>query len=214
MRKPEVRALCRREDEIRAKQQAELRLRERIKKELEDRGKADSVADAAFEFWTLMGEVWTEFQPNDEEENDTSATHYEVLATPSPADSITVTTEFGVSAEPSNITTITAAPPTTPNVPELDGQEIDHHHEDNEHEPHHGDTEDEAALSVSDNSTAAPGTTPDSPDTLPADMADDEGDDADLDDLDDDFDDEELDAESALIDQFIDDGALIGNHTH
>jgi hypothetical protein len=187
--------LCRREEELKAKQEAERRLKERIKKEMEDRGKADSVADAAFEFWTLMGEVEPELQHDDD---GASTTHFEILATPSPADSITVTTEFGVSEEPSNITTITAAPPT-PNVSELEGTEVDDQGVDML-EPQ---TEDEGALSVSDDSTAAP-PTPNSPDTLPADMADDEGDDADLDDLDDDDDDENFDAESALIDEFID----------
>jgi hypothetical protein len=195
VKKPEIRALCRLEEEVRAKQEAERRLKERMKKEMEDRGKADSVADAAFEFWTLMGDVWTELQ---HDEGETTNIHYELPATISPADSITVTTEFGVSEEPSNITTITSTAP----FPTHDMFEMDHADEDDQgEEVLEPGAEDDTALSVSDDSTAAP-PTPGSPELLPADLADDEGDEADLGDLE--GDDENIDAESALIDEFFD----------
>lgn len=93
-----------------------------MEKEREDRGKADNVAGAAFEFWTLMGDVVSGMEMNnangnenehgDEDGDGNEEMPAELIAelpVPSP-DSITVTTEFGVSEEPSNITTITAGP--------------------------------------------------------------------------------------------------------
>jgi hypothetical protein len=101
-RKPENQALCRQEEEIKAKEEAKRRAEERMVQEKEDRGKADNVAGAAYEFWTLLGEVTEEFYHDQNVE----------IPIPSP-DSITVTMEFGVSEEASNITAITAghAPP-------------------------------------------------------------------------------------------------------
>lgn len=171
-----------------------------MEKELEDRGKADSVAGAAYEFWTLMGEVMDELNDYNDDEPDLMSE----LPVPSP-DSITVTTEFGVHEEPNNVVTIMAAgppvmaeyamveevmdavpPPTA--TPTLPPHFIPFVVMDFENEPQAGE--------------------------LTEDMADDEGEDAI-------FDEDDLDAESALIDEFIDEGALIGatnptvtNHTH
>jgi len=120
------------------------------------------------------------------------------LAVPSP-DSITVTTEFGVSEEPSHTTTITGGlplasilhgtPTTEAEIPDTLDQNIlmvdppllDHHIQ----------TADPVDIHVGSDEE---------------DLEVDEGDDADVDT--DDFDAVDFDAESVLIDEFIDDGAL------
>lgn len=176
-RKSEVKAQCRFEEEQREKKLAELRAIERMEKELEDRGKADSVAGAAYEFWTLMGEVMEELNDYNDDEPDLISE----LPVPSP-DSITVTTEFGVHEEPNNVTTIMAAGP--PVLAEY--------------------------ATINDLLDAVSLATPTGPieienepqaGELTEDMADDEGEDAV-------FDDDEIDAESALIDEFIDEELL------
>lgn len=188
-RKTEIKALCRLEDELKAKQEAELRALERMEKEKEDRGKADNVAGAAYEFWTLMGEVMEELNDYVDDESPDMVLE---LPVPSP-DSITVTTEFGVHEEPSNIITVTAAGP--PILPEYMLAEEE-------------DTFNQTTPTPPNNVTILPLALhlESSPQTeeFTEDMADDEGDDAI-------FDDDDLDVESALIDEFLDEGIL--NHT-
>lgn len=176
-RKPEVRSQCRLDEETRAKEEEERRAKEKMEKEKEDRGKADSVAGAAYEFWTLMGEVMEEVLiPEDLPGPITELP----VTTP---DSITVTTEFGVSEEPSSITVITAGPPPTTNVLEVEEEEEMHFvHE----------------LTLVNNTVSSP-TGPDSPmDVEVEDLADDEEEDAGFDEND--F--------VALIDEFIDDDVI------
>jgi hypothetical protein len=160
-------------------------------KEIADRQNADDRAVEAYEFWSLMGEVMEEW--NIAASVDTIAE----LPAPSP-DSITVTTEFGVSEEPSNITTISAAgPPPSYSLADLANDAPEHVEE---------------LLPAEHNLVAHPllptDTTP-PPITLHVsmavhteDLADDEADELDFDD------DDDMDAESALIDAFIDDGPL------
>ncbi|KAF2020790.1 hypothetical protein BU24DRAFT_339361 [Aaosphaeria arxii CBS 175.79] len=104
-RKKEVRAQCRFEEEQREKEAEQLRVKERMEKEKQDRGKADYVAGAAFEFWELMG------LPNEGLVEQGERTDAVDLPAPSP-DSITVTTEFGVHEEPNNFTVISAGLPS------------------------------------------------------------------------------------------------------
>lgn len=184
-RKPEIKAQCRLEEEIRQKEEAERRAKEKMEKEKEDRGKADNVAGAAYEFWTLMGEVMEELH------DEINAEMMHELPVPSP-DSITVTTEFGVSEEPNNSTVITAGPPppsTNASIPEA--AEFAEELEDGIGPL--ADTVDTANLTAQLAAAEA----------LLAEfgMVDDEGEDVNLDD-------EDFDAESSLIDEFINDGGL------
>lgn len=152
-----------------------------MEKEKEDRGKADNVAGAAYEFWTLMGQVMEELR------DEINADLMTELPVPSP-DSITVTTEFGVSEEPSNVTIISAGLPPTSSAPE---------HEDAV------SPQDTLGESMVLGHTTPPPIALDFSIEVPAeDMADDEDDDVD------DMDDDDLVTESALIDEFIDDEAL------
>lgn len=193
-RKKEIRSQCRFEDEQRAKEAAEQRAKERLEKEKEDRGKADHVAGAAYEFWALMGEVMEELIDGAE-----PADAFAELAIPSP-DSITVTTEFGVHEEPNNYTYITAAGPpiATSAGQEMNEQAATVDLDDMlEHGPalslgHPIDPNIALALSAALQSVNV---------VLNDDEIDHLGDD-------DDADDDDMDAESALIDEFIDDGAL------
>ena len=171
----EVKFQCRLKEEIKAKEEAELRAKERMEKEREDRGRADNVAGAAYEFWTLMGEIMEELSHVDDDLPFASEP-----PVPSP-DSITVTTEFGVSEEPSNITIITGGLPTTYTTAAA--------------------IEEIEDLALADNSTAPPVALDFSITLQAEDMADDEGEEAALDG-------DDFDAESALIDEFIDDGVL------
>lgn len=184
-RKKDIKAQCRLEEETRAKKEAEQRAKERMEKEKEDRGKADSVAGAAYEFWTLMGEIMDEL--NNEDNLTDSMLE---LPVPSP-DSITVTTVFGVSEEPNNVTVITAGPGPAPSSAEIE--------EVSEQEAQQEELIEDAVLP--DNTTAPPVALDLSIEVEAEEMADDEGDDAD-------FNEDDFDAESALIDEFIDDGVL------
>ncbi|KAF2274738.1 uncharacterized protein EI97DRAFT_401852 [Westerdykella ornata] len=114
-RKPEVRSLCRLEDELLVKAELERRLHEKRERDKEDRGQADQVADAALEFWVMTGLVWEGLVGGQEEAEDgpEAVTEAEPPLTPNP-DSITVTMEFGVSEEPNNVTTVTAGPAAGP----------------------------------------------------------------------------------------------------
>ncbi|KAF2744063.1 hypothetical protein M011DRAFT_470729 [Sporormia fimetaria CBS 119925] len=211
VRKPENRALCRLEDELRAQEEAKQRAKEKMEKEKEDRGKADSVAGAAFEFWKLMGDVWTLNDVEGAEEAD--VTHHgstDGPLIPSP-DSITVTTEFGVSEEPNNITFISAGPSvhaqTSAYSAERDG-DLDSADENPDDMPQHnistnaslmGPTLNSALPSVMESLVL--GITSD-------DLGDDDSDDVELDEQEDE-DDDTFDAESAVIDEFLDDPSFL-----
>ncbi|RAR00928.1 diphthamide biosynthesis protein [Stemphylium lycopersici] len=108
-RKANVRAKCRLDAEIKAKQEAELRAMAKQKKDEEERGQADELAGAMYEFFT--GVYHDDPIADDEVNVDGSAFLMGDLPIPSP-DSITVTTEFGVVEEPANFTTISASGPS------------------------------------------------------------------------------------------------------
>jgi hypothetical protein len=170
-----------------------------MEKEKEDRGKADSVAGAAYEFWTLMGEVWTEFEFGEEDAPPAPSMPAE-LPTASP-DSITVTTVFGVSEEPSNTTTITGGPPlptTSPTIPEPHNEDegVEIHHIEDITAPPHG-------IGAGHHHMTAFDMPFETESDIDEDLADDEDEDVDFDD-----DMETFDAEGALIEEFIDEGVL------
>lgn len=113
-RKPHVRAKCRLEAEVRAKKEAELRALARLAKDREERGQADELAGAVFEFFAGVFEHADAAESpslvNAGHASDTRASPVgNILPLPSP-DSITVTTEFGVVEEPAhvNVTTVSA----------------------------------------------------------------------------------------------------------
>ncbi|KAF2874480.1 hypothetical protein BDV95DRAFT_487868 [Massariosphaeria phaeospora] len=117
-RKKEVRARCRHDDEVRAKEEAESRAKEKMEREKEERGHADEMAGAVYEFFaSLMPDAMDEiFQiPPNAAGHDLD--NLAELPVPSP-DSITVTTEFGVSEEPNNLTVVTASGPPPAIAPE------------------------------------------------------------------------------------------------
>ncbi|KAJ4295380.1 hypothetical protein N0V90_007392 [Kalmusia sp. IMI 367209] len=106
IRKLDVRVKCRLEAETKAKIEEELRARKRMEEEKEGREAADELAGAVFEFFKSL---YTHEGIVDIDDL-ISIVHQENVdvddqLTPS-ADSITVTTEFGVHEEPSNVTTI------------------------------------------------------------------------------------------------------------
>jgi hypothetical protein len=146
-----------------------------LEREKEERGQADEMAGAVFEFFaSLLPQVMQDMAPP----SDTNARPDppETLI-PSP-DSITVTTVFGVHEEPSNVTVISASAP----APSYASYEfVEHEDEDIEELNEHLENVDMG-------------------ETV-ADTQDDDGDDGDIDT-------DDFDAESALIDEFIDDGAL------
>lgn len=116
-RKPAVKAQCRLKAEILAKKEEDERA-ERIKiKDLEDRGQADEVAASVFEFFTSLYETLPPDLAMDTvalmsmggSENGQEEGSGNGLLPISP-DSITVTTEFGVSEEQGTATVITAGP--------------------------------------------------------------------------------------------------------
>lgn len=191
-RKKDVIAKCRLEAETKARKEAELRAQERMEKEKEERGQADEMAGAVFEFFaSLIPEVMAEISelPANLQEDD-AETLAEMLV-PSP-DSITVTTVFGVHEEPSNVTVITAsAPPPTVTANEelaLQGTLEDLN-------------ENMEQLQVAEHTLVAAVGGHVALDGEHDDIMEDDGDDADIDT-------DDFDAESALIDEFIDNGAL------
>jgi len=115
-RKPHVRAKCRLDAEVRARKDAELRTLARLAKDREERGQADELAGAVFEFFAGVFEHGDAAEPpslvdidhtHDTAGNSTRAgSPDDVLPLPSP-DSITVTTEFGVVEEPANVNVTT-----------------------------------------------------------------------------------------------------------
>ncbi|KAF2468538.1 uncharacterized protein BDR25DRAFT_231396 [Lindgomyces ingoldianus] len=196
-RKKEVVAKCRLEEEIKAKKEAELRAKEKMEKEKEERGQADEMAGAVAEFWSfLTNEVMAELaetSPGGEVMGENTLEGLAELPAPSP-DSITVTTEFGVTQEPNSVTTISAAVPP----PTISAEESPEQHEQAIQEGFN-----ESILQATPVLSAPPMPMSFELEVEPEDMdmVDDEEDDAD-------FEDDDIDAESALIDEFIDDGAL------
>ncbi|KAF2262677.1 hypothetical protein CC78DRAFT_309383 [Lojkania enalia] len=174
-RKKEVKLQCRLEAEIQERKEAELRAQEKRERDKEERGHANGLAEAVHEFFAFLdpGEATAETITliDIAEEPDLQAE----LPVPSP-DSITVTMEFAVTQEPTNVTVITSSGSSSiPDVAEPDATV-------------HSDMQVDTPLPTN---TTAPPSTPEL--TI-------EGEDVDFE--------EGLDAESALIDEFIDDGAL------
>ncbi|CAN9108711.1 unnamed protein product [Alternaria alternata] len=93
--------------EIKQKKEEQLRAIAKQRKDKEERGMADELAGAMFEFFTT---VYDESTGNPTIDG-SSASFTHDLPIPSP-DSITVTTEFGVMEEPANLTTISASGPS------------------------------------------------------------------------------------------------------
>lgn len=190
--KKEVQAKCRLEAEIKAKKEAELRAKEKMEREREERGQADEIAGAVYEFFAFLLPSATEMAqlPGIHQEIDTDPLT-DLMSVPSP-DSITVTTVFGVQEEPSNVTIITSSgSPTGPNT----------------HEEPQIDTSPETLaeqlvqLHFPDHSTPSLEAEPLPVEPESIDLMEDDADDADIDT-------DDFDAESAVIDEFIDDGAL------
>jgi hypothetical protein len=106
-RKPQVRAKCRLEAELKTKKEAELWAIARLEKDKEERGVADELAGAMNEFFTALYE-------------DDMLAGYDdlvsgldhMLTNAASPDSITVTTEFGVVEETGNMTIISASGPS------------------------------------------------------------------------------------------------------
>ncbi|ORY04137.1 hypothetical protein BCR34DRAFT_491863 [Clohesyomyces aquaticus] len=208
-RKKEVIARCQLEAETKLREDAEKRAKEKMEKEKEERGQADELAGAVFEFWSfLTNEVMDEIAQTIAdgeaalEDDDEVVQGVAELPAPSPADSITVTTSFGVTQEPSNFTTVHAAGATPPAASA-----------ENEPEIHLQGPE---SASQQDSTAVVPLSTPLSPASLSlaatpsvdievaqedSDIMDEEEDDAD-------FEVDDIDTESALLDEFIDDGAM------
>lgn len=192
-RKKEVKIKCRLEAETKAKKEAELHAKEKMEKEREERGHADEMAGAVFEFFaSLLPQVMPGIaQAPTDMQGDDMDSEPELLPVPSP-DSITVTTVFGVHEEPNNITTISASgPPPSVSAYEEFGPE----------EEILGNLNASIEqMHLADYSTVGSGDDA-SVQVEPEDLLEDDGDDADIDT-------DDFDAESALIDEFIDDGAL------
>jgi hypothetical protein len=157
-----------------------------MEKEREERGQADEMAGAVFEFFTsLLPQVMHDIaHPSDA---DARPQPLEALI-PSP-DSITVTTVFGVHEEPSNVTVISAAGPP-PSYATYDF--VEHEDEDMEDLNEHLENVAIGAAATNDNGMMTDASSQNIEDT---------GDDGDIDT-------DDFDAESALIDEFMDDGAL------
>jgi hypothetical protein len=109
-RKSNVRAKCRLEAELKAKKAEEDRAKLKREKDKEERVQADELAGVMYEFFTGVYDESTVFNDTSTDHRPSASSIHE-LPFPSP-DSITVTTEFGVIAEPANITTVSAAGPS------------------------------------------------------------------------------------------------------
>jgi hypothetical protein len=107
-RKPNVRAKCRLEAELKAKREAELRAIAKLEKDREERGQADELAGAMNEFFSALY-VEDMVSGFDNRVSDSSTATDFPLASP---DSITVTTEFGVVEESGTVTIISASGPS------------------------------------------------------------------------------------------------------
>ena len=209
-RKPLVRAKCRLEAELKAKREAELRALAKLEKDREERGQADELAGAMNEFFAalyvqdMVAGFDNRVADGDMVGAGSGSGSDFPLASP---DSITVTTEFAVVEESGNVTIISASGPS----------------------PHHQvfdqDTEEENNVEMTEDlnddmpelqatlSPLLPPTTPTTPTTTESDadlqlMADasgdedtnDTGEEADID-----TDGFDADAESAVIEEFMDD---------
>jgi hypothetical protein len=109
-RKSNVRAKCRLEAELKAKKAEEDRAKLKREKDKEERVQADELAGVMYEFFTGVYDESTASNDTSVDHRPSASSMHE-LPFPSP-DSITVTTEFGVIAEPANITTVSAAGPS------------------------------------------------------------------------------------------------------
>ncbi|KAF2706263.1 hypothetical protein K504DRAFT_459561 [Pleomassaria siparia CBS 279.74] len=217
-RKKEVKALCRLEDENQARIEAEKRAEMKKVKEQEEKNLADDMAETVYEFFTSLYETLAPelidavayMGIDDNEDESVHGMDAAVELVVSSPDSITVTTEFGVSEEPSNTTTITGgeggtADGTSTQLPpsSIDGIEFEA-----------GTLEDQNQNMLNMGPALLDSTVPTevsvaidvSMETDTHDLTPDDGDDADIDT--DDFDATDFDGESMLIDEFIDDGAL------
>jgi hypothetical protein len=106
-RKPTVRAKCRLEAELKVKREAELRAIAKLEKDREERGQADELAGALNEFFSALY-VQDMVAGFDNRVSEASGGDFP-LASP---DSITVTTEFGVVEESGTVTIISASGPS------------------------------------------------------------------------------------------------------
>ncbi|KAF2739707.1 hypothetical protein EJ04DRAFT_426512 [Polyplosphaeria fusca] len=216
-RKDEVKAQCRLEEEIKAQEYAKAQADAKMEKDKEERGQANEMAEAVHEFWSfLLGDPGA---PPAVAENVTGVPSDAPIEPPVPSpDSITVTTEFGVTQEPNHFGFIisTATPPSHDDEDEVEEGPAppDHIHEDSHLSPVEVLANATTSPPFTEGTVELPGNTTAPPMAInitiqvqPGDMADDEGHDADLDENDE-LDSDDLDAESALIDEFIDDGTL------
>jgi hypothetical protein len=173
---------------MKAKKELEFRAKEKMEKEKEIRARADEMAGQLNEFFAfLLPQIesgYSQLSVTEQGNGVDSVPELEDTNTvvPSP-DSITVTTVFGVHEEPSNLTVISAAagPAHTPSVSE--GSQA-------------GSSETALVETMDDLDSLA-----ESDFLVTGVEQNDDGDDADIDT-------DDFDAESALIDEFIDDGVL------
>jgi hypothetical protein len=189
-RKSNVRAKCRLEAELRAKKEAELRAIAKLEKDREERGQADELAGAMNEFFSALyvqdmaagfdnRVSYSNFLEPNASGNDFP------LASP---DSITVTTEFGVVEESGTITTISASGPS-PHHQAFDNDTEDENNVEMTEDLHHDMPELQVSLSPLQ---LPPHTSAVEPEVeTMQDVSDNEADDE--------------DAESAFIEEFIDD---------
>lgn len=191
-----MRAKCRLEAEIKAKREAELRALAKLEKDREERGQADELAGAMHEFFAAVYE--DDIAPEHLLSADTRASSFNELPLPSP-DAITVTTEFGVMEEPANVTTISIVGPA-PFPHAYDHFET----EDNNVEMTEDLHEDLQTLQQGLAHMHLPTGTSLPPLTTEDDVND-TGEEADID-----TDDFDADAESAFIEEFIDEGLADG----
>lgn len=185
--KPQVKVLCRLEEEQRLQKANDIKAKEELEREKELRELADQTAATAGEFW----EFWEAMNAlNDFEQAAAQQQNYPAVAPENPSDQITVTTEFGVAHEPSNVTVISAGGP-------FGGMQNGH----------------QSPPGESSSSTSVPDDTPDANSATFVNLTfggmvadeDDEVEEFEFDDGDDvDADEDDLDAESAFIDEFLD----------
>lgn len=207
IQKPDVKKKCRFDAETKARLEAELLARQKLEREKAGRSQADELAGAVFEFFKSL-------YTDDHEDDGPSITHQEIVdlvhqnpiaeessLIPSP-DSITVTTVFGVHEEPNNTTVISGPSDATHHQlyaaeehQDADLNLVEHMLQEGDYEFSESEIDELLAGGV-DNSNI------DS-------ILDNDVDSVDNDDGDDgDADTDDFDAESAVIDEFFDDGGL------
>jgi hypothetical protein len=204
-RKLHVRAKCRLEAEIKAKKEAELRAIAKLEKDREERGVADELAGAMNEFFSALYEddmlVGYDDLVSGIDNMLTTSIVEPPLASP---DSITVTTEFGVVEETGNVIVISASGPS-PHHYAFDTVDTD---EENNVEMTEDLNDDMPALNHDLSEVYIPPHTPAAPVLAMPDVEvghneeglNDTGEEADVD-----TDDFEIDAEGAIIEEFMDD---------